>query len=77
VKKNNGVAPAKEAAGTPTGKKQERGGEKAKETTRLPFEKAKEAPLLPKAEKRLKRADRFAGITDAEGRTYMLRKHDQ
>jgi SAP domain-containing ribonucleoprotein len=82
IKKDNGKQPAaKEAAGTPKGKKQkqELGGEKVQETKAAVPEKAKEAPLLPKAEieKRLKRADRFGGITDAKKDELkaMLRKH--
>jgi SAP domain-containing ribonucleoprotein len=79
----NGKQPAGEgAAGTPKGKKQkqEKGGEKEKETksTAVP-EKPKEPPLLPKdeIEKRLKRAERFGGITDAKTDELkaMLRKH--
>jgi SAP domain-containing ribonucleoprotein len=83
VKKDNGKQPAsKEAAGTPKGKKQkqEKGGEKVKETKTAVPEMAKEAPLLPKAEieKRLKRAERFPGASsDAKKDELkaMLRKH--
>jgi SAP domain-containing ribonucleoprotein len=72
IKKDNGKQPAaKEAAGMPKGKKQkqEKGVEKVKEIKAAAVpEKAKEAPLLPKAEieKRLHRAERFGGITDAK-----------
>jgi SAP domain-containing ribonucleoprotein len=82
IKKDNGKQPAsKLAAGTPKGKKQkqEKGGEKVKEVKAVVPEKAKEAPLLPKAEieKRLHRAERFGGITDAKKDELkaMLRKH--
>jgi hypothetical protein len=75
-------AAAKDATGTPKGKnqKQEKGGEKVKEVKAAAVpEKAKEAPLLPKAEieKRLHRAERFGGITDAKKDELkaMLRKH--
>jgi SAP domain-containing ribonucleoprotein len=83
VKKDNGKQPAaKEATGTPKGKKQkqEKGGEKAKEIKAAVPEKPKEPPLLPKAEieKRLKRAERFPGAaSDAKKDELkaMLRKH--
>jgi SAP domain-containing ribonucleoprotein len=80
----NGKQPAGvAAAGTPKGKKQkqEKGGEKVKEATKptaVP-EKPKEPPLLPKdeIEKRLKRAERFGGITGPkmDELKAMLRKH--
>ena len=83
VKKDNGKQPAaKEAAGTPKGKKQkqEKGGETVKETKVAVPEKPKEPPLLPKAEieKRLKRADRFPGAASNAKKDElkaMLRKH--
>jgi SAP domain-containing ribonucleoprotein len=83
TRKDNGKQPAAAAAtGAPKGKKQkqETGGEKVKEIKAAVPEKAKEAPLLPKAEieKRLKRAERFPGAaSDAKKDELkaMLRKH--